>query len=361
MLPLVLATLMSAVATGAEQPPCDLVAEQDLPNCNFTVRSNYALHGLVRTVRVTTRRLAPDPRTRSLKAQEPPKLFIQEPGVWLVFSPDGDMIENSGSLNKDGSPATPNLERQIVDGLKTIIFSGTGDDPQAFRREETFAPDGALIEESAYQHDQLISRHVQIHDSSTGSIEDTTYDAGDNVTSYSSERHDKCGRAVEWILFSGGRMALHQRDSYSETCGVNDDSLLISRAWFDEAGLPFREIALHEGEATSWWQGSNCGELCKQQTDGVGLNFPFDHSVFYEFQPDGSLLRTIQHHKGRFGNIDNDDEELLNEDGKVLEKIAYSYVRDSLGNWTERTVSILDPATGQMLDVRLDRRDLTYY
>lgn len=361
MLPLVLATVMLAVATGAEQVPCDLVAEQDLPNCRFTVRSNYALHGRVRTVRVTTRRLAPDPRIRRLNAGEPPKLSIQEPGVWIVFSPDGDVIENSGGLSKDGSPIAPNLERKIVDGLKTITLSGTGDDPQAFRREETFAPDGSLIEESAYQHDKLLSHHVQIHDGSTDSIEDTEYDADDHVTSYSSERHDKCGRAVEWILFTGGRMVLHQRDSYGETCDSNDDSALTSRAWLDEAGLPFREITLREGETTSWWQRPNCGELCQQQTDGVGLNFSFDYSVFYEFQPDGSLLRTIQHHKGRYGNIETDDDELLNQNGKVLEKIAYSYVRDSLGNWTERTVSILNPATGQMLDVRLDQRDLTYY
>ena len=118
---------------------------------------------------------------------------------------------------------------------------------------------------------------------------------------------------------------------------------------------------MRNGEATSWWQRPDCDELCEQQTDGVGLNFAFDHSVSYEFQLDGSLLTTIQHHKGRYGNIDNDDDELLNQDGKVLEKIAYSYVRDEVGNWTERTVSILDPATGQMLDVRLDKRELTYY
>ena len=92
----------------------------------------------------------------------------------------------------------------------------------------------------------------------------------------------------------------------------------------------------------------------------MGLNFAF-HSVYYEFQPDGSLLTTIQHHKGLYGNIDNDDVELLNQDGKMLEKVAYRYVRDKLGNWTERTASVFDPATGQMVDVRLDKRDLTYY
>ena len=83
---LVLATVMLAAAIGANQSPCDLVPEQEIPNCHFTVRSSYALHGRVRTVWVTTRKLARDPRTRSLNAHEATKLSIEEPGVWLVFS-----------------------------------------------------------------------------------------------------------------------------------------------------------------------------------------------------------------------------------------------------------------------------------
>jgi len=139
-----------------------------------------------------------------------------------------------------------------------------------------------------------------------------------------------------------------------------DSSALISRAWFDKNGSRFREITLRNGEATSWWQRPDCGTVC-EQNDGVGLDFSFDHSISYEFQPDGSLLTTIQRHKGRYGDIDNDDAELLNQDGKVVEKIAYRYLRDQFGNWVERTVSIFDPVTGQMVDVRLDKRDLTYY
>lgn len=357
---LALATVMLATMIGDQQSACDLVPEQEIPNCHFTVRSNYALHGRVHTARVITREISPDPRTRNPHSHETPKLSVQEPGAWIVFSPDGDAIE-SGPLSQDGIPIAAIRETKVTDGLKTVTFSGTADDPEAFRREEKFAPDGGLIEELAYQHDKLVSRHVQERDDNTGSIEDTVYDANGNIESYSSVRHDKRGRDVEWIVFAGRRLVLHQRDSYDEASEGDDDSALTSRAWFDENGLLFREITLRDGEATSWWQRPNCGKVCEQQTDGVGLDFPFDHSVFYEFQLDGSLLTTTQQHKSRYGNIDNDDDELLDQDGKILEKIAYSYQRDEFGNWTERTVSILDPATGQMLDVRLDKRDLTYY
>jgi len=338
-----------------------LVPEEKLPNCLFTVRSNFALHGRVHTLRVRTRKLSPDPRTHSFQAHEAPRLSIQEPGVWLAFSPDGEVIETSGSLSQDGSPMSPSHERKAVDGLKTVVISGTADDPESFRREERFAPDGGLIEEFAYEHDKLLSHHIQERDDTAGSIEDTTYGADGNVMSHSIERHDKHGRPIEWIVFSAGRLMLHQRDSYDEASDGDDDSALTSRAWFDENGLLFREITLRKGEAVSWWQRPDCGELCESQTDGVGLNFSFDRSVSYEFQRNGSLLTTIQNHKGRYGNIDNDEVELLDENGKVLEKIAYSYTRDELGNWTERTVSILGPATEQMLCLRLEMRDPTYY
>jgi len=357
---LALATVILATATSAPQPPCDLVPEQELPNCRFTQRSNYALHGHVHTVRVITRELSPDPRTRGLNAHNAPKLFIQEPGAWVVFSADGDLIENSSSLSQDGSPLNPARERKMIEGSKTVVISGTTDDPEAFRTEKNFAPDGGLIEEFAYQHEKLFSHHVQERDSTTGSTEDTTYDADGNVMSYSSERVDKRGRAVEWIVFDHGRLVLHQLDSYDETSDDDDGSALISRAWFDKNGLRFREITLRNGEETSSWQRPHCDELCGQN-DGVGLNFSFDHSISWEFQPNGSLLTTIEHHKGRYGNIDNDDAEVFNQDGKVLERMAYRYVRDQFDNWTERTVSICDPATGQMVDVRLDKRDLTYY
>jgi len=354
---LALVMVMLAITVRAQQPPCDLAPEQELPNCHFTVRSNYALHGRVHTVRVIRQELSPDPRLRGLNS---PMLSIQEPGAWVVFGPDGDMIENAGSLSQDGSPLEMTRERTMIDGSKTIVISGTASDPEAFRREESFAPDGSLTEEVAYQHENLLSHHVHEQDSTTASMEDTTYDADGNETSHSTERSDRRGRVVESIVFNQGRLMLHLCDTYDEASDGDDDSALISRAWFDKNGSPFREIMLRHGEAVSWWQRPNCDELC-QPDHGVALNFAFDHWVYYEFRPDGSLLTTIQHHKGLYGNIDNDDVVLLNQDGKVLEKIAYRYVRDKLGNWTERTASIFDPATAQMVDVRLDKRDLIYY
>jgi hypothetical protein len=143
---LALVMVMLAVTARAQQRPCDVAPEQQLPNCHCTVRSNYALHGRVHTVRLMRQELSPDPRPRRPNT---PTLSIQEPGVWVVFSPDGDMIENAGRLSPDGSPLDTTRERTMTDGSKTIVISSTAGDPEAFRREESFAPDGRLIQEVA--------------------------------------------------------------------------------------------------------------------------------------------------------------------------------------------------------------------
>ena len=356
---LLLAMIMLAAQAGAQQPPCDLLLEQELPNCYFTVRSNYGLHGRVHTLRVIRHELSPDPRTRSnIPHQRSPKLFIQEPGVWVAFSLDGDMIENSGSLSADGSPVNPARERKIKNGSKAVVISGPADDPEAFRTEKAFDSDGQLTEQIAYQHGKLLSRDVEKRNSS--SVEDITYDALGNEISHSSEQSDKAGRVTEVILIDHNRLLFHERDTYDESDDSNDASPLIARAWLDQNGLLLGQITVRKGVATSSWQRADCGELCEQQMT-LGFNFPFDHSINYDLQRDGSLLTTIEHHKGRYGNIDNDDVELLNQNGTLIEKITYRYVRDEHGNWTERTTSILNPSTGQMVDVRLDKRDLTYY
>jgi hypothetical protein len=253
LLALVMVTL--AVTARAQQRPCDVAPEQELPNCHFTVRSNYALHGRVHTVSVMRQELSPDPRNRRPNT---PTLSIQEPGAWVVFSPDGDMIENAGRLSPDGSPLDTTRERTMTDGSKTIVISGTAGDPEGFRREDSFAPDGTLIQEVAYQHENVLSRHVHDEDNPTGTIEDTTYDADGNEISHSTERSDKRGRVVEAIVFNQDRLMLHVCDSYDETSHGDDDSELISRAWFDKNGSRFREIMLRHGEAVSWWQRPNC-------------------------------------------------------------------------------------------------------
>ncbi len=352
--------LMFAAQASAGLSPCDLVPERDLPNCRFTTRSTYALHGPVHTVPVQTQTLAPDPGTRDPKLQASPRLFVQQPGVWLVFSPEGDLIENAGSLAANRTPLNPSSERKFQEGLMTVVIGGTPGDPESYRRETRVAHDGELEQTLFYEHGRVVSHTIERRDSSHRSVEQFTYDGNGKLIAHSIERRDDCGRMLEWIVFNGGRLTLHVRDTYDDSTDGDEASSLISREWLDEQGLPFRQISLRNGTATSAWQRPNWGKLC-EQSSSVGLNFWFEYATSYEFQPNGTVLNRVEHHQGRYGNIDNDDLELLDQDERLLEKIAYRYVRDNAGSWTERTTSILDPTTGRMVEVRLDKKELTYY
>jgi hypothetical protein len=359
---LALATVLwLATPSASNQPACDLVPEKQLPNCHFTARSNYALHGNVHTFRVLKEDISPDPRQGQSKIAAGPKLFIQEPGVWIAFSRDGELAGIGNVLSPDGVPLQPTREKRVVEGSKTIVTSGTPNDPNAFRREEIYGADGQLTDQFAYERGKLVSHQIHRREGDGDWSEDFVYDGNGALSTHSIERTDSHGRNIESMVFDRNRLILHQRDTYAESDDSDDDCALISRSWYDAKGSMFREITLRNRVATSWWQKPGCGEICSTQSDGVGLNMPFDRTVSYYFERDGSVLTTIEHHEGRYGNIDNDEVELLDAQSRLLEKIGYKYVRDSHGNWTSRIASILNVATGEMVDVRVDKRDLTYY
>jgi hypothetical protein len=345
--------LVLGVQVVAQQLPCDQVPEQQLPNCTFTNRSNFALHGTVRRVRGTKQELAPDPR---INAQDPsanrPKLWVQEPGVWVVFSREGEIIESAGSLADDGSPVNPTRVRISTVGNTTTTDAVSKQSHVA--REDKVDEEGRVVEQLGYDNGKLISHLVQKHDDSNSLVEDLVYDSTGKVISHSSARVDEKGRMTEAINIDNGRLIQHVRDTYG------DNGELVSRGWYDEKGL-FREITVKGQNAISWWQRPGCSRFCKDQYHGVGLNEAFHKAISYEFQQDGSLLTTTEYHEGRYGNIDNDIVELTRGNEPPIERVAYRYVRDSQGNWTERVTSIMDPVTRQMVDVRIDRRELKYY
>lgn len=151
--------LLLATSSLSQQLPCDLVPEQQLPNCRFTTRSNYALHGSVHTFRVVQKDLSTDPRVQTSRATRAPQLFLQEPGGYLAFSRTGGTIA-SGSVLSSGLPSQITLEKRIVEGPRTFICSGPPADPKASCREEVYAPDGDLTEGFAYDHGKLLAHQT---------------------------------------------------------------------------------------------------------------------------------------------------------------------------------------------------------
>lgn len=56
-----------------------------------------------------------------------------------------------------------------------------------------------------------------------------------------------------------------------------------------------------------------------------------------------------------------DTVERLDTGGNVIDKISFRYEHDAQGNWTTRVVSVLDPATKDLVEIERDTRTITYY
>jgi hypothetical protein len=353
------ALMLISCYAAAQQVPCELVAQSEWPNCRFTQRSGgYGLSGPVHTALDTSRELAPDPRTRVNSNHSVPKLFIIEPPAWIAFGLSGDVVENAGNIGPDGKPLNVHRETTRIEGSTRIVTGGAQEAANSFRRVEKLDSKGRVVEQRFFQEGKLISITEQIYDEAGNEVEVRRYNAQGDLEFRGVEQYDAHGRLVGVKHIDHGRVINDMRDVYEGS--ANDARELISRAWYDENGMMVRQIALRDGQVSWWWQRPHCGDPCKNP-EGVGFNFAFDYGNNFQLQPDATLLTTVEHHKGRYGNIENDDAELYDQNGNVVEKIAYRYVRDSHGNWVERVASVLDPSSGQMVDVRIDTRQLTYY
>jgi hypothetical protein len=334
-----------------QQPLCELVPETQLPKCKFTVRSNYGLRGQVHTIRDVEQDLAPDPLTHD-RAAGGPRLPIKEPGVWLVFDAAGEMLENAGSLTNEGKPVNPSRYSRAQDGSTTIVISGTDGQPNSFRKTEKSDQSGSTVEELTFNNGKLSSRYVRHVDKLSSSVETQTYDADGKLVYRSIDDL----KGDEHTIFNNGNLELHVRDVHDGDPAKGK----YSREWYDEYGRLVGYITLVDGQLASWWASTET-DMWRRQSHTLGWNFPFQRSVAYSIEPNGSLWIVTERHDGHYGNIDNDLVELCDVGGNLLERIAYHYVRDDHGNWTERTTSILDPATGIMVNVRRDIREITYY
>lgn len=298
-------------------------------------------HGPIHTQKCQTRELAKDPRLQ-------PKLSIRSlHKPWMVFNASGELVEES-DLDAAGGLAVvvhraydergEEVGTEIVDGEKT----------RHMRTEKTMGPSGPT-EIRTYADDKLISRIVESYREHGDGGESRVFDGNGTLTSYSRSQRDKFSQSSE-VWGAQGKFVSH----FVRRFGPDGDLVQSSR--YDESGKLVSDLSFSKGRLTSFWQDPECA--C---TNIAAYNFPGDYTVFYQTDKDGKLFKEIQHHKGRSTNHEIDDQELRDENDRLLERIAYAYERDAQGNWIKRTVSVLNPETGAMVAIREDVRELTYY
>lgn len=316
---------------------CNLGSLAEEPQ-EWTVAMNMGLHGPVRSQRTTTRKLNTDPRTD-------PKLFIDAPRVWVVFDTAGRIIEEATSVQADGTViSTSHISYDSKPGVES---RSNGAD--VWRTETQVTAQGAS-EVKTFCNGNLFLRETRSYDGQGNLVESVGYDPAGEVQSRVTYGYDENGRTTEWRVWGPGhKFSVHMADRFDE------DGDLVQRTYFDESGKAVTAFSLNRGKLTSHWQAADCG--CSHEV-GVGVD---DVTYFYETQPDGSLETTVQNHPHTRSNIELTDAERFSGNDTLVEKLTFSYERDSQGNWTKRVVSAWDPKSDAMIAIQEDLRVLTYY
>jgi hypothetical protein len=315
-------------------------------------RQNWGFKGQVHTALTRHIALGTDPRTQ-------PKLFIPPTLAWFAFDPAGNLVEVSSQQDKNGTVIGITHSEFDSQGRETRSFTQLDSKQIVTNNEYDTLPDGAL-ETRHYSDGQLQIRTVARHDAEGRVIESSTYDSGNQLINFATWRYDEAGRTQDWLV-NGPKNALniHLTDRYE-----GEEALV--RSGLDPIGKVVWTLSTNNGELTSSWIDPSC-------SSSQGVTPAYCHGSIgwtdtekgvtteYRIGDDGELLKTIQDHFGRPGNSEPDTVELYDGNGKLLEKLAYQYDRDSNGNWTRRTVSVWDAVANNFAPLAVDERQLTYY
>ena len=306
----------------------------------FRESQNYGLQGPIHTQLDTSRKLIENPPKGH-------KLFIPEPEGWIEFDPAGKVIEH-GSVNESGKIMTLVREKRDAEGQTTESAVFNGDKTIHYYTQKSILPSGG-IESVTFADGNAFSRHISNYNAQTGQEEDIGFDGSGQMVHHSISYRSST-RLENQVWGLNGKFVTHYMQRYDQ------QGELIESVMLDAQGRVVSDFSFKDGILTSWWQDPKC-----ECTNDGGFVWPYSHAISYQTTEQGALLKTVQHHKGRVGNIEVDDEELYDENDHLLERISYAYERDQYGNWTRRVAAMLDIKTGEMIPVREDIRKLTYY
>jgi hypothetical protein len=315
----------------AQQPP------NDIPPARWTDRTNLGFHGPVHCVMVATQKIAPDPRDlRYAKA-------IIDPGTeWMCFDKTGYRVETGSVL--DGKVRDVVQLRRGPNG--EYLGTATQNQREVRHRE------GDVEITETYVDDRLVTRGKVWHDAQERPTRDETYGEHGDLIVVTTNVYESSSKTIDIENFSGGQPIHHTRMIIDEVAGLQDTMQ------FDMAGALVAELRVNKSAVTYAWHDP---DLKNVESLDSGWCETFKETVSFSFSPEGDVLREVQHHPGRYGNLEPDDVEVTDSRGVIVERVEFKYERDAHGNWINRTVLARDPKTGAVVEVERNHRELTYY
>ncbi len=324
------------IGTSVAQPSTANAAN-DIPSSKWTDRTNLGLHGPVHCSLITTEKIAPEPR----KASD--ELISVNPGTpWLCFNQGGWIVE-SGSVEA-GKPVNVVKEERGPNGERLRNTLGQRDVKRRegdVQIEETWNNDRLEVRRKTWvdAQDRPVRMEMQLGDNGYEVVHTTTYDGSAETTDMQE--------------FSKGKLVVHNRIT------VDSESGLIDKMRFEPEGSMIAQIRSVKDQLIHAWHIPGIKDM--DNPFGAPWVEAFKQTVWFSFARNGDALKNVQHHPGRYGNVEPDDSEVMDKRGVTLERAEFKYERDAHGNWINRTVLIRDPRTGAMIEVMRNHRELTYY
>lgn len=301
----------------------------------------YGFQGPIHTSEFMIRQLEKDPRS----APKLPVRVLQK--GWMVFDESGQLTEE-GDLDSAGKIEHVVRRYYDGDGQENTTELIDGQKITRYALETRTAADGA-VERRNLVNGALQSTIVSRINQPTTAGETTITDAEGKTINHT--RWEQDGRTQTMELWGpDGKFIFHSRRT------TDDEGDITESSRFDETGRLVSIMAFDKGELTSFWQDPDC--KCTNTAPFRGKD---GSTIFYTTNEQGKLYKEVQHHPGRLTNQELEVDELYDQNGELVEKIAYAYVRDEHGNWTKRTVSVLDSSKNEMVAVQEDTRELSYY
>ncbi|HEX5434911.1 MAG TPA: hypothetical protein VFY05_11795, partial [Candidatus Angelobacter sp.] len=278
--------------------------------------------GPIQTSKYTVRQLEKDPRSQ-------PKLPIGRlQKGWIAFDESGQ-VSKEGDLDLGGKVEHLVRRYYSVDGQQNTTEVIDGQKITRYDQETVKSPDGAVEYRNMVNGTLQAAVVARINEARTGGETTVADPNGKTIIRTRWEQDGRTQTVESWG--PDGKFVLHSQVT------TDDDGNVIESGRFDETGRLVSTMSFYQGELTSFWQDPECN--CTNTAAFLGKD---GSTIFYSTDKAGTLYKEVQRHPGSSSNQELDQDELYDQNGELVEKIAYTYVRDEHGNWTTRTVSVLD-------------------
>jgi hypothetical protein len=349
--------LLLVAASAQQQSPANSQRLRYLP---------YGLRGRVHRLLTKTQQLAADPRPASQPSAGSSQFRLSRLSAmggsptWLSFDENGRLVEQGtvspdakfASLTRSEGNTSVTTMKQPNRAIETIQRQATGSNGAS---SIDVYRDGKLSERME------LTRNSGTDNSKT-EFEQKIYDVEGKLLSQSSTEN-----AIEQ---EGKRRTITSRQLRSGPNGQTEEHTRIDRFDADHQLIEHTE---YDGNGTM---------ICTLRFSGASLTysvissemkrpcmtslFPLQESKRYAFTlyPNGGtgeLFTDIWSFADKQRLMEPDSIERLDASGAVIDKVSIRYERDAEGNWTTRTVSVLDPSSKEQVDIQRDTRTITYY